>query len=460
MGANGSNTEESTFSYRGTLIYNKAFKLEEVPSEKELVESLPEFSSGGPEDPGRGFRQVNLPYDDLDEEKLSSFSKSVTSFEYIEENFTPEDGIDEKGEVQSFVVRDTSRATMYFIDGFVVFRGSKMASSKMSSALQDGLEVPLKEVHLGPRFLRWLKYMAAESEPLTDFLEIQRLTDITYTGGAFANQVEVTGAENAEKSPIAATIDGQIESIQADFEIQGYSVRSGLQPPFSIHILSTLGIKNRGDVSRILISLLFLDSILSYWETWNRDRPTPPDQFEQEILEGQMGIETRSEVYPEDSSTPQITGDELDVRSSGEFWDYSVEQLIERGENELVEFKHPKADDETLVKELVGLANKRGGALLLGVSDDGEVLGLENTGEREEDIQNRLDTNVNPRLACELEFERIDGAEILVFKVGQFLELPHSVNNLFYTRRGTTKRKLTPYELSYLMPEREEDTRY
>ena len=52
-------------------------------------------------------------------------------------------------------------------------------------------------------------------------------------------------------------------------------------------------------------------------------------------------------------------------------------QLIANGENSGIEFKRDDLRPEQLAKEIVALANFRGGSVLLGVEDDGSISGIQ-----------------------------------------------------------------------------------
>ena len=58
-----------------------------------------------------------------------------------------------------------------------------------------------------------------------------------------------------------------------------------------------------------------------------------------------------------------------------------LRNLVRQGETETVEFKTKVNHPEKIVKEIVAFANTRGGKLLLGVSDQGKLLGLSATQE-------------------------------------------------------------------------------
>ncbi|WP_174526090.1 AlbA family DNA-binding domain-containing protein, partial [Herbaspirillum rubrisubalbicans] len=52
-------------------------------------------------------------------------------------------------------------------------------------------------------------------------------------------------------------------------------------------------------------------------------------------------------------------------------------EIIANGENSGVEFKRDDVRPEQLAKEIVALANLRGGMILLGVEDDGVISGIQ-----------------------------------------------------------------------------------
>ena len=52
-------------------------------------------------------------------------------------------------------------------------------------------------------------------------------------------------------------------------------------------------------------------------------------------------------------------------------------EIIANGENSGVEFKRDDIRPEQLAKEIVALANHRGGIILIGVEDDGTISGIQ-----------------------------------------------------------------------------------
>ena len=55
-----------------------------------------------------------------------------------------------------------------------------------------------------------------------------------------------------------------------------------------------------------------------------------------------------------------------------------LRELIEKGENSFTEFKEEKVHPDDLAAETVAFVNTEGRSLIIGVSDDGEVLDVGN----------------------------------------------------------------------------------
>ncbi|MGB0522722.1 MAG: helix-turn-helix domain-containing protein [Flammeovirgaceae bacterium] len=60
-----------------------------------------------------------------------------------------------------------------------------------------------------------------------------------------------------------------------------------------------------------------------------------------------------------------------------------LERLVQRGENECLEFKHKAADPQKIMKEVVAFSNHKGGRLIVGVDDDTTIRGVKFVEEEE-----------------------------------------------------------------------------
>lgn len=73
-----------------------------------------------------------------------------------------------------------------------------------------------------------------------------------------------------------------------------------------------------------------------------------------------------------------------------------LKQLVSLGEGVSLEFKRRVPRDARIAKEVIALANTHGGRILLGVSDDGTITGVDDPGEEEFVLRRAIDTRVVP----------------------------------------------------------------
>lgn len=117
----------------------------------------------------------------------------------------------------------------------------------------------------------------------------------------------------------------------------------------------------------------------------------------------------------------------------------NIKEIISKGERIDIEFKSWKKINnkkdliKILVKESVAMANTKGGTILLGIEDNGEITGCKNY-----DIQNILEgiyDRTIPKLFNEIEEILIDNKVVLAIKVVKG-------NTIYATSSGQTYRRL------------------
>lgn len=149
--------------------------------------------------------------------------------------------------------------------------------------------------------------------------------------------------------------------------------------------------------------------------------------------------------------------------------DDPVEALIARGESDSVEFKstlrinlHTGEQDrrmeDAVLKTLAGFLNTDGGILLIGVDDDGTVLGVENDRFSNEDhmlqhltnlVRNRLD-DIALMSHVKATFEDCAGKRVLRIACARSATpayLTEGTDEVFYMRAGSSTQKLTGGQL-------------
>lgn len=125
-----------------------------------------------------------------------------------------------------------------------------------------------------------------------------------------------------------------------------------------------------------------------------------------------------------------------------------LEALIAAGESSGVEFKRDDIPSEQLARELVALANFRGGVVLLGVEDDGTVTGLTRPDVEPWVMNTVIARYVHPQILPWYEEVPWDGdLRVAVVRVGPGTAKPyvlrHGDREDIYVRVGSTSRRAT-----------------
>lgn len=127
-----------------------------------------------------------------------------------------------------------------------------------------------------------------------------------------------------------------------------------------------------------------------------------------------------------------------------------LQSLIQQGENTAIEFKGMPVRPETIAREIVAFANSAGGTLLLGVGDDGEILGIDNHERTEEWIMNIARTAVTPAVSISYESILIEDKTIGIIIVPKGKDKPYQTGDKYLIRVGSTNRLATQSELMRL----------
>ena len=120
---------------------------------------------------------------------------------------------------------------------------------------------------------------------------------------------------------------------------------------------------------------------------------------------------------------------------------FELDFVLKKGEGQFVEFKE-SFDSKNLSRELVAFANAQGGRILMGVSDEGVVKGIDITNKLKSDILT-IARNCDPPVRTTIEvFENI-----LIVNVHEGSDKPYSCSQGFFLRMGATSQKLSRDEI-------------
>jgi ATP-dependent DNA helicase RecG len=116
-----------------------------------------------------------------------------------------------------------------------------------------------------------------------------------------------------------------------------------------------------------------------------------------------------------------------------------LQLILKEGEGYRVEFKEIPSN---LDKEMVAFANASGGRIFIGVTDSGEIKGIDVTNRLKSQIQD-IANNCRPQI--QIIFQTIDN--VLVIEVREGENKPYECSSGFYKRVGPNCQKITRNEI-------------
>lgn len=139
-----------------------------------------------------------------------------------------------------------------------------------------------------------------------------------------------------------------------------------------------------------------------------------------------------------------------------------VKRLASLGEGQHLEFKHRVPRPERIAREVIAFANAEGGTVLLGVADDGEVVGLKDSQEELYALDQALRTRVKPVVRVQVERIRLSRRrDVLVVEVSASHHRPHFLvpndptqEPAAFTRSGADSVEASPEAVRLMEEER------
>ncbi len=104
-----------------------------------------------------------------------------------------------------------------------------------------------------------------------------------------------------------------------------------------------------------------------------------------------------------------------------------LDDLIEQGEHARLEFKRSISSAQRIARTLTAFANTSGGTLLVGIADDGRILGVGAEFKEVHKIEEATDCLIDPPLTVSYETLAPDGRTVLIVTVPESDEKPHYI---------------------------------
>jgi predicted HTH transcriptional regulator len=101
--------------------------------------------------------------------------------------------------------------------------------------------------------------------------------------------------------------------------------------------------------------------------------------------------------------------------------------IIELGETDTVEFKRKFSGFEKIAKEMIALANTRGGFILVGVDDDGRIVGVDSEKSEIDLLTSSAEFYSDPPIETDIEVVEIEGVDVIVVRIPESRTKPHQL---------------------------------
>ncbi len=136
----------------------------------------------------------------------------------------------------------------------------------------------------------------------------------------------------------------------------------------------------------------------------------------------------------------------------------SLSELIDKihlGEDSTIEFKRELPRRDSLADEIAAFANARGGVILIGVDDHGDIVGLDqhNLDQTEKTVVEICRDSIEPQVSIFTEKLQLEGKVLLRIDVPRSLFV-HKSPGGYLARQGSSKRVMPTDQLARLLQSR------
>ena len=129
-----------------------------------------------------------------------------------------------------------------------------------------------------------------------------------------------------------------------------------------------------------------------------------------------------------------------------------LREIINQGEDSKTQFKRQFNSVDAVASEIAAMLNSEGGKIIVGVSDQGEIVGVECLRELNQWISNACSQKIEPPASVLTVNLKVDENLVVVITVALGTEKPYAVDKTtFWVKVGADKRRATREELRRLM---------
>ena len=126
----------------------------------------------------------------------------------------------------------------------------------------------------------------------------------------------------------------------------------------------------------------------------------------------------------------------------------NILHIIKEGENENVEFK--QSFNRQVIETVVALANHKGGYVIIGVTDQSNIVGVDVSNESIQNWQNEIKSKTEPAVFPNFETFVIEHKNVVVIMVQQYPVKPVAFQGRYFIRRKNSNHLLVANEINDL----------
>jgi ATP-dependent DNA helicase RecG len=125
--------------------------------------------------------------------------------------------------------------------------------------------------------------------------------------------------------------------------------------------------------------------------------------------------------------------------------------MMDKTEGETLEFKRSLSDFDEVLATVSAFSNTKGGTILIGIDDSGEIIGVDLGKRTLEEIASRIAQNTDPRVYPEITVKKMGGKNIIEIRVSERSDKPVFAKGVAYKRVGRSNIKMDRDEILNLL---------
>jgi len=125
-------------------------------------------------------------------------------------------------------------------------------------------------------------------------------------------------------------------------------------------------------------------------------------------------------------------------------------ELIQQGESQSIEFKTSLKLRNEIGQTISAFTNTSGGIILIGVSDEGKIIGVEVGRKTVEDLANWVKENTDPQIYPDVKVRRADGKNIIEIAINESDDKPVFFKDRAFQRVAKTNQRISASKIREL----------